>query len=81
MKSHAIDRQRELREFDPLSPGGDPAACIDQRLAVRGALARCALLLTPAAYDPAARRRALTLFAERVRPDLLSGSARWSRRA
>jgi len=51
---------------------GDPAACIDQCLALRAALAPwpVVLLLKPASYDPVVNRRSLTLFAERVRPAL-----------
>jgi alkanesulfonate monooxygenase SsuD/methylene tetrahydromethanopterin reductase-like flavin-dependent oxidoreductase (luciferase family) len=50
---------------------GDPAACIDQCLALREALGRqVVLLLKPASYDPVVNRRSLTLFAERVRPAL-----------
>jgi len=51
---------------------GDPAACIDQCLALREALGPwpVVLLLKPASYDPSVNRRSLTLFAERVRPAL-----------
>lgn len=49
---------------------GDPAACVEQCLALREQLGPCVLLLKPAAYEPEANRRALTLFAEQVRPHL-----------
>ncbi len=61
---------------------GDPAACIEQCLALHEALAPhpVILLLKPASYDPAANRRSLSLFAERVRPALTSpGSQRDSK--
>ncbi len=49
---------------------GDPAACIEQCLALREALGPypVTLLLKPASYDPVVNRRSLSLFAERVRP-------------
>ncbi|MEJ2405108.1 MAG: LLM class flavin-dependent oxidoreductase [Candidatus Thiodiazotropha sp.] len=49
---------------------GDPAACIDQCLALREALGPypVTLLLKPASYDPTVNRRSLSLFAEQVRP-------------
>jgi alkanesulfonate monooxygenase SsuD/methylene tetrahydromethanopterin reductase-like flavin-dependent oxidoreductase (luciferase family) len=49
---------------------GDAAACIDQCLALREAIGPHVLLLKPATYDPVTARRALTMFAERVRPAL-----------
>jgi alkanesulfonate monooxygenase SsuD/methylene tetrahydromethanopterin reductase-like flavin-dependent oxidoreductase (luciferase family) len=51
---------------------GDPAACIEQCLALREALGNrpVVLLLKPASYDPLVNRRSLSLFAERVRPAL-----------
>ena len=51
---------------------GDPAACVEQCLALREALGDrpVVLLLKPASYDPAVNRRSLSLFAERVRPAL-----------
>jgi alkanesulfonate monooxygenase SsuD/methylene tetrahydromethanopterin reductase-like flavin-dependent oxidoreductase (luciferase family) len=52
---------------------GDPAACIEQCLALQEALGDrpVVLLLKPASYDPQVNRRSLTFFAERVRPALL----------
>ncbi|MDR3368549.1 LLM class flavin-dependent oxidoreductase [Rhodoferax sp.] len=52
---------------------GDPAACIEQCLALRQALGDrpVVLLLKPASYDPLVNRSSLSLFAERVRPALL----------
>lgn len=49
---------------------GDPAACIEQCLALHEAIGPHVLLLKPASYDPAINRRSLTLFAERIRPAL-----------
>lgn len=49
---------------------GDPAACIEQCLALREALGPHILLLKPATYAPDTNRRSLTLFAERIRPAL-----------
>lgn len=51
---------------------GDPAACVEQCLALCEALGPhpVVLLLKPASYDPVVNRRSLTLFAERVRPAL-----------
>jgi alkanesulfonate monooxygenase SsuD/methylene tetrahydromethanopterin reductase-like flavin-dependent oxidoreductase (luciferase family) len=49
---------------------GDPAACIDQCIALREAIGPHVLLLKPASYDPETNRQALTLFAEKVRPAL-----------
>lgn len=49
---------------------GDPAACLEQCLALREALGPHILLLKPASYDPETNRRSLTLFAERIRPYL-----------
>lgn len=51
---------------------GDPAACLEQCLALREELGSrpVVLLLKPASYDPVVNRRSLTLFAERVRPFL-----------
>lgn len=53
---------------------GDPAACIDRCRALADALGPHILLLKPATFDPQASRRALTLFAERVRPFLPTSS-------
>lgn len=47
---------------------GDPAACVEQCLALREALGDFVLLLKPASYDPQRNRDSLSLFAERVRP-------------
>ncbi|MGB0128657.1 MAG: LLM class flavin-dependent oxidoreductase [Rhodocyclaceae bacterium] len=49
---------------------GDPTACVDQCLSLREAIGPHVLLLKPATYDPITCRRALTMFAERVRPAL-----------
>jgi alkanesulfonate monooxygenase SsuD/methylene tetrahydromethanopterin reductase-like flavin-dependent oxidoreductase (luciferase family) len=49
---------------------GDPAACIDQCIALREAIGPHVLLLKPASYDPETNRQALTLFAGKVRPAL-----------
>jgi luciferase family oxidoreductase group 1 len=49
---------------------GDPAACIDQCIALREAIGPHVLLLKPASYDPETNRQSLTLFAEKVRPAL-----------
>lgn len=49
---------------------GDPAACLDQCLALREQLGDIVLLLKPASYDPQRNRDSLTRFAERVRPAL-----------
>ncbi|MFZ2268935.1 MAG: LLM class flavin-dependent oxidoreductase [Azonexus sp.] len=49
---------------------GDPAACIDQCLALQAELGPHILLLKPASYEPQTNRRSLSLFAERVRPAL-----------
>lgn len=51
---------------------GDPAACVEQCLALKEAVGDCVLLLKPASYDPEINRRSLTLFAEQVRPRLTS---------
>lgn len=49
---------------------GDPAACIEQCLALKETLGPLVLLLKPASYDPEVNRRSLSLFAEQVRPAL-----------
>jgi alkanesulfonate monooxygenase SsuD/methylene tetrahydromethanopterin reductase-like flavin-dependent oxidoreductase (luciferase family) len=49
---------------------GDPAACLDQCLALQASLGDFVLLLKPASYDPEINRQSLSLFAERVRPNL-----------
>lgn len=49
---------------------GDVEQCADQVRALAAALGPHTLILKPAAYDPAANREALTLFAEQVRPRL-----------
>jgi alkanesulfonate monooxygenase SsuD/methylene tetrahydromethanopterin reductase-like flavin-dependent oxidoreductase (luciferase family) len=49
---------------------GDPAACIDQCIALTEAIGPHILLLKPASYDPDTNRQSLTLFAGKVRPAL-----------
>jgi alkanesulfonate monooxygenase SsuD/methylene tetrahydromethanopterin reductase-like flavin-dependent oxidoreductase (luciferase family) len=49
---------------------GDPAACIDQCIALQEAIGPHVLLLKPASYDPDTNRQSLTLFAGKVRPAL-----------
>jgi luciferase family oxidoreductase group 1 len=49
---------------------GDPAACVEQCLALRERLGPCVLLLKPASYDPEVNRQSLSQFAEHVRPHL-----------
>jgi alkanesulfonate monooxygenase SsuD/methylene tetrahydromethanopterin reductase-like flavin-dependent oxidoreductase (luciferase family) len=49
---------------------GDPAACIDQCIALTDAIGPHVLLLKPASYDPDTNRQSLTLFAGKVRPAL-----------
>jgi alkanesulfonate monooxygenase SsuD/methylene tetrahydromethanopterin reductase-like flavin-dependent oxidoreductase (luciferase family) len=49
---------------------GDPAACIDQCIALAEAIGPHVLLLKPASYDPDIIRQSLTLFAGKVRPAL-----------
>ncbi len=49
---------------------GDPDDCLERVQALRAALGDFTLMLKPAAYDMAANRAALGLFAERVRPRL-----------
>jgi alkanesulfonate monooxygenase SsuD/methylene tetrahydromethanopterin reductase-like flavin-dependent oxidoreductase (luciferase family) len=62
----AADGQRWLNN----AIAGDPAACIDQCIALREAIGPHVLLLKPASYDPDTNRRSLSLFAEKVRPAL-----------
>lgn len=49
---------------------GDVEECADRIRALAAALGPHTLILKPAAYDPAANREALSLFAEQVRPRL-----------
>jgi alkanesulfonate monooxygenase SsuD/methylene tetrahydromethanopterin reductase-like flavin-dependent oxidoreductase (luciferase family) len=49
---------------------GDPAACVDQCIALAEAIGPHVLLLKPASYDPDTIRQSLTLFAGKVRPAL-----------
>jgi alkanesulfonate monooxygenase SsuD/methylene tetrahydromethanopterin reductase-like flavin-dependent oxidoreductase (luciferase family) len=49
---------------------GDPAACIDQCIALTEAIGPHVLLLKPASYDPDTIRQSLALFAAKVRPAL-----------
>jgi alkanesulfonate monooxygenase SsuD/methylene tetrahydromethanopterin reductase-like flavin-dependent oxidoreductase (luciferase family) len=63
-EASAEDAQRWLGN----AIAGDPAACIEQCIALREAIGPHVLLLKPASYDPDTNRQSLTLFAEKVRP-------------
>ena len=51
---------------------GDVAECRDRVQVLAEALGPHHLILKPASCDPEANRRALTLFAEKVRPQFMS---------